>query len=130
MPLPKTNNKSVQLLIISGLLIVASMFYKYASAVYKDYQVETEINRLQFEIERLTENNKDLEKLIDYLDTDAYKEMVAKEELNLRRPGEIVIAIKEGQNTTREDNLQEFTPDSEYTSIPIYQKWIKIFIDL
>ena len=129
MPSNINNNKSVQILIISGLLIVASMFYKYASAVYKDYQVESEIKNLKSDIQQTNEDNKELEKLIDYLETNAYKEMIAKSELNLRRPGEIVIAIKNSPNTTQENNLQTFTPDSHYTSIPIYQKWIRIFLE-
>jgi len=120
----KSRSISIQIFIIIGLVAVASMFFKYASAVYKDYQVESEIKNLESNILRLKEKNKKLEKLIEYLDTDAYKEIIAKSELNLRRPQEIVIAIKEEQNVEKKE-LEVFSPDSTYTQIPIYRKWLE-----
>jgi len=124
----RSRSVSVQIFIIIGLVAVASMFFKYASAVYKDYQVETEIKNLESSIVNLQEENLKLEKLLEYLDTDAYKEIIAKSELNLRRPREIVIAIKEEQNVEKKD-LEVFLPDSNYTSIPIYRKWLRAFME-
>jgi cell division protein FtsB len=118
----------IQVLILIGLFTVASMFYKYASAVYKDYQVESEIRRLENRIIALEKDNKELERLIEYLDTDAYKEIIAKSELNLRRPGEIVIAIQDELNIESQE-LERFRPDSEYQNIPIYEKWFRLFYD-
>jgi len=123
----KNKNFSIQVLIIVGLITVALMFFKYASAVYKDYQVESEIKNLKEKIVFLQSENKRLDILIKYLDTDAYKEITAKSELNLRRPGEIVIAIKDEENIEIE-KLEKFISDDEiYTPIPIYKKWFQLF---
>ena len=123
----KSPNISIQLIIVGGLIAVALIFFKYASAVYKDYQVELEITELKDRIAYLDKDNKRLEKLISHLDTDAYKEVIAKSELNLKRPGEIAIAIKQEEGLEEANKKPEEIQDKVFTNIPIYQKWIKVF---
>jgi len=122
------NSFSIQLIIIAGLVVVALMFFKYASAVYKDYEVETEIKDLQVNIADLKKKNTELEGLIEYLDTDSYKEIVAKRELNLKRPGEIVIAIKDTEEGQTSEEI-DYSTEVDYSRTPIYQKWYNLFFD-
>ena len=118
-------NLSVQIVILIGLIMVAGMFFKYASEVYKDYKINTEINTLKENIEQLKGQNEKLTQYLDYLDTDSYKEIIAKQDLNLRRPNEKVIIIKSSEEVNIDENE---TQEVVYTNIPIHMKWWNMFI--
>ena len=116
---------SIQILILVGLITVAGMFFKYASEVYKDYKVNSEIQALKEDIENLQSKNDNLSQYLKYLDTDSYKEIIAKQDLNLRRPNETVIAIK-----SKDVDQTEILKSEEivYTNIPIHMKWWNMFV--
>lgn len=117
---------SVQLIILIGLFLVAGMFITYAREVYKDYKFNMEIDDLKKNIEKFKSENQQLESDLDYLDTDAYREITAKQELNLRKPGEKVFVIKDSAGNGKKSGDDENIP--EYTNIPIYMKWWRMFM--
>lgn len=108
-------------------MTVAGMFFKYASEVYKDYKVNSDIIKLEQSIEELKAENEVLQDYLEYLDTDSYKEIVAKQDLNLRKEGEKVIVVK-GSAYAEEVSFDENT--IVYTNIPIYMKWWRMFFDI
>jgi len=107
--------------------MVAGMFFTYANEVYKDYKIDTEIQGLKDDIANLEKENILLEDDLEYYDTDAYKEIVAKSELNKRLPGEEVIMLRQNlpDESYRHEKSQEIRP---YTNIPIYLKWWDVFM--
>jgi len=117
-------NLSVQIVILIGLIMVAGMFFKYASEVYKDYKINTEIKDLKDNIERLRDENIELHSYLEYLDTDSYREIIAKKDLNFRRPHEQVIVIK---SSNSQSTIYDDANEVKYTNIPIYLKWWNIF---
>ena len=119
------NNISVQIVILVGLVMVAGMFFKYASEVYKDYKINAEIEDLKVNIQSLKEENEELLNYLEYLDTESYQEIVAKKELNLRKPGEEVVVIHESLASTINDQAKQET--KTFTYIPIYMKWWRLF---
>ncbi len=85
-----------------------------------------EIDDLKKNIEKFKSENQQLESDLDYLDTDAYREITAKQELNLRKPGEKVFVIKDSAGNGKKSGDDENIP--EYTNIPIYMKWWRMFM--
>jgi hypothetical protein len=61
---------------------------------------------LEEEIAKLERNNKDLDELVNYLQTDSFKEKEAKEKLNLIKEGEQLVLVK-GNNAKKEEIVKE-----------------------
>lgn len=85
-----------------------------------------EIEGLKKNIERMKMENDQLESDLSYLDTNAYREITAKDELNMRKPGEQVFVIKDSDEDAKRKLEDENIP--QYTNIPIYLKWWRLFV--
>ncbi len=55
--------------------------------------VDREIAKLQVQMERIKKDNEQLSSLIQYLNTPEYQEKEAREKLNLRKEGEVVVVL-------------------------------------
>ncbi len=62
---------------------------------YRKYQITQEIQQQRQSIQQLSRENQDLEDLVSYLQTDNYRERVARERLGLQRDGELVVVVPE-----------------------------------
>jgi len=95
------------------LLGVALLFFigfKYSKEAYKQREVNVEIANLQSEIEKLNQENKNLQGLIEYFQTEEFKEKETKDKLNLVKEGEKLVLIKEKEisvETANEDDEVE-----------------------
>jgi len=100
MKLPKIFNSKPFL----GILLIALIF---AGAIeYKQYSerksIDNEIAELEAEERRLTEANNQLQQSIGFLSSPEYQEKLARLQLNLKKPDEIVVNFPkepEGQQT-------------------------------
>ncbi len=98
---------------IAMLLGVALLFFigfKYSKEAYKQREVNVEIANLQSEIEKLNQENKNLQGLIEYFQTEEFKEKETKDKLNLVKEGEKLVLIKEKEisvETANEDDEVE-----------------------
>ena len=61
----------------------------------RKHQVNQEIQMVKEEIEQLERRNNELSALVEYLDTESFKEIQARQSLNLQKEGETAVAIKE-----------------------------------
>jgi len=88
-----------RLLIVAeiGLLILISI--ALGKEVIRKYQINNQINDLKSEIEELEQGNIELSGLIDYFNSETYKEGQARLKLGLQKPGESVVSVpnSEGQ---------------------------------
>jgi cell division protein FtsB len=121
----KKQNISVQMVIVIGLMMVAGMFVKYASEVYKDYKVNLQIDTLKNDIIRLDQENDALLADVDYYDTPQYREIVAKDELGMRKPGELVFAIRSEETLSKKQVSYDYEQD---ISLPVHMKWWNLFM--
>lgn len=80
-------------LVLLGLLaaIIAPLYKNISSR----YRIDREIEDLRQEINSLETSNKDLEKLLAYLESDQFAEAEARLNFGLRKKGEEVVVIKE-----------------------------------
>jgi cell division protein FtsB len=83
--------------VIFGYLLLGTI-----KLIFENYRIHQEANKLQTDINRLGDSNKQLESLLAYYQTDSYKEKEARIRLNFQKPGERVIPVpvKEGDDTS------------------------------
>lgn len=101
-----TKNK-IFYLFVSVVLLVLLFFitYKLSLQIYKQNQVDDEVEGLQVQIDQLNRDNDDFDELISYLQTDDFKEKEAKDKLNLIKEGEKLVLVKESR-VQEEENLE------------------------
>ena len=80
--------------IVIGLAAIIFLGVAAGKETYRKYQIQKEINSLQREAEKFGEKNQELGRLIEYFQTDAYKELEARKKLGLQKEGERVVIIK------------------------------------
>lgn len=92
---------------------------------FRQYRLQQEIKKekqnLQAQSGELESKNLELQKTLSYLNSEGYKELVARQQLNMQKDGEIVYSFSEGpapeQAGVSEDNKSNF------------QKWVDFFLN-
>ena len=82
-----------KLAIILELVILIGLSIGLGKEVLLKYQVQSEIQELETKISKLEYRNVELGSLINYLESDEYKEEQARLKLGLQKPGESVITV-------------------------------------
>jgi cell division protein FtsB len=115
------NDWPLRLFIIGTVIVVAYLAYTYANQVYRDYEINKQIEDAKNEIEDLKQENDQMTMYINYLRSDEFKEKKAKQILNLKNPDETVI-IFEGADESiliedhdkNENYLNELSPPEKW----------------
>lgn len=96
--------------IIAVGLISISLFFTikaFLAQEIKRKKVAEEIKNLQAQAASLDQKNRQLSDSLAFLDTNAYKEKVAKESLNMKQDGEVAISfipeVDNGNNQPKND---------------------------
>jgi cell division protein FtsB len=79
--------------VLVGIVILVGLGVALSRQVMLKTRVRNEIAKLDSDIYSLERRNEELRGLIDYFDSDAYKEREARAKLNVQRPGEKVIEV-------------------------------------
>ena len=97
--------KNYKTLALLGLICLAVFFGKvHYDQWQKRKQINNEIEALLGQERQLQQKNKDLSESLSYLTTSDYKEKIAKEQLHLKKDGELVYNFTEPQPTGIQDN--------------------------
>lgn len=72
---------------------LVAMLFVAARTYTQKYQVDKQIKQLQGRADQIRGENQNLSDLVNYLQTDQYKEKAAREQLNLKKDGETVVAL-------------------------------------
>ena len=64
-----------------------------ARAILQKYTVDKQIAQLQARAQSISNDNQQLSDLVKYLNTDQYRQKAAREQLNLKKDGEYVVAL-------------------------------------
>ncbi len=105
--------------LVIALVLAILVALGFARAYYKDYKVRQEISRLQEEVKSLENKKIDSLSLLEYVTSDQYVEDTARVELNMKKPGEQVIFIKD--LTEKRDSELETDQEEKELSNPL--KW-------
>ena len=119
------------LLIICLFFVILGLFgYSTLKEINKKKQVESNIDLLKKEAQKIEKENMELEERLAYLGSNDYKELQAKSKLNLQNPNEDVIVITQETIQKEEEKPQEISAQIlQSKEIPNYQKWWKFFFE-
>lgn len=106
------------------LIVIFVLGSALSRELYREYQIKKEIDKLQKEIDETEKNNYELSQLLEYYQTEEYKEAEARQRLNLKGDGEKVVMIEnnEGKAETVENEAGKQKDKS-----PNYVKWWNYF---
>jgi len=122
----KINFFSSRLVAIIGLFIIIYASIGLAKITWQNYKINQKISSLEKELKEMEEENFELKNKILYYRTNAYKERLAREKLNLQKPGEIVVVIPDNLPTTeKKEKTSSKEPKKETKKN--YQKWWDYF---
>lgn len=112
-----------------GVSLLFFIGFKYSKEAYKQREINTEIANLQAEIEKLNQENKNLQGLIEYFQTEEFKEKETKDKLNLVKEGEKMVLVKEKEIAT-ESSDQDNEGVEVVLNRPNYYWWWYYFFGL
>lgn len=109
---------------IAMALIVIFILINLGKSVWRNWQMNQEINKTDQEIQNLEKQNQYLKDLITYYQTDSFKELHAKKELGYKKPGESVLIIPDLTNDQTSDQKSPISSQDKNANItPNFIKW-------
>jgi cell division protein FtsB len=97
-------------LTLIGIILLVVVSIALGKEIYGRHQINQEIEKAKHEIEDLERKNYELQALIDYLNTDSFKEIQARQNLGLQKEGETAVSIEPGISLPSQN--QEITFES------------------
>jgi cell division protein FtsB len=115
---------SFQIVVCCVLVAVFVLGSALSRELYREYQIKKEIDKLKVEIEAMEKDNYELSQLLEYYQTDEYKEAEARQRLNLKGEGEKVVMIE-----NKESGAEEVSDEaqSRKDKSPNHVKWWNYF---
>ncbi len=109
--------------LFAGVLVLLLFFsVSLVREVMRKMEIKQEIKRLEDKINSLESDNRELESLIQYLQTEEFIEQEARAKLSLKKPGEKVVAVPD--NLEVEPDTQSSSTDGE---MPNWRLWWQYF---
>ncbi len=93
--------------LIGGAVTLVFLGISVTRAVYQNYQINQEINRLRSETERLQAKKLETLDMLNYVRSSTFVQDKARSELNLLQPGEKVAVITPGLAAKTQSSRQE-----------------------
>ncbi|PIZ94339.1 MAG: hypothetical protein COX81_03855 [Candidatus Magasanikbacteria bacterium CG_4_10_14_0_2_um_filter_37_12] len=103
-----------RLFLVIALVVTILVAFSYARAYYQDYTIRQEIQSLQDQVKKLEKKKIESLEILKYVMSPSFVEEKARTELNLKKPGENVIAFPqrdEGYITKNIVNNQDLSPE-------------------
>lgn len=114
---------------LAGLAVLVLIGISLGKETYRKRQIQKEISGLQSQIDKLGQENSDMENLISYLSSREFQEKEAREKLNLQKDDEKMIVLR--KDAVQPGNQPENNTSSSQTppedNSPNWQKWWKYF---
>jgi cell division protein FtsB len=117
----------IQLVIVGGFTVFIYIFFALTTSIYRDYQLEVNIEKFENEIENLAALANQKPKDVEYYQSEEYKDKYAKESLNLLNPGEKLIIIPQEDTIVKSEIIIERTPRTDVLNLPNRNQWWEYF---
>ncbi|OGY24633.1 MAG: hypothetical protein A2Y57_00705 [Candidatus Woykebacteria bacterium RBG_13_40_7b] len=106
------NFKTKSTTILSKILIyslIGYTFFMVGRSVWFNFQLKKQTDTIEQEIVEVQAQNKNLENLILYYQSDSFREVEARKKLGLKKPGEVAVAVpvKSASNFQSEVQAQQ-----------------------
>ena len=124
-----------KILAVINLAVIILVLFPLAKKINQQRALRREIKELETEAERIDDKNKDLGDLLNYLQSDGFAEKEARLNLDLKKPGEKVVIVKDAARlpTAPEQSKSVFNipgldkKTAEIKSNP--RKWLDYFFN-
>ncbi len=112
--------------ILVALTALAVFFSQFKIRQYLlQRSIENEKKNLLVQNQELLNKKQELNEVLNFLNSGLHKELIAKQQLNLSKQGEIVYNFAEtNQNQKENSNSSSFS--NEYTN---FEKWMRVFLN-
>lgn len=112
-------------IILILLIILLAVLGQQKLRQYKlQKSIEKEKQKLQEQLDALQGKNEDLKQTLSFLDSPTYKELVAKQQLNMQKDGEEVYNFIQNPNQNFNQQDQHYEPKKSN-----FQKWVSYFLN-
>ncbi len=95
-PSPARRARPLALVSVIAAAVVVSAFVGFSKELIRRYQINKDIREAREQISEMEKKNSDLSYLVDYLQTDSFKEIQARQNLGLQKKGETAVLVEEG----------------------------------
>lgn len=112
--------------VIVGLVILVGLGVALSRDVVRKTRIKQEVSAMEEEIAQLETRNDELSGLIEYFQSETFKEKEAREKLNVQLPGERVFEVQKPEVNTKE-NLAANTPEQNLPSTNWGRWWVYLF---
>jgi cell division protein FtsB len=93
---------AVVLLLLGAIFLIRSQFLQYK----KRSVINDEIKKLQNQELALTQKNQELQESLEALNGSSFKEKIGREQLNLKKDGEIVVSYNDNNNNNDQQKIE------------------------
>ncbi|OHA57623.1 MAG: hypothetical protein A2588_00840 [Candidatus Veblenbacteria bacterium RIFOXYD1_FULL_43_11] len=111
--------------LLTAIVALAAVGYGVLKSAVRRAEIEREIQALRTEITEHQSKSQELSQLIDYLNSEEYKEREARLQLGLQKPGENVVVIPNSTDTTTKSESQ-----ASNSSQANWRLWINYFLGI
>lgn len=93
-----------ELLLIGALLVALGLGWNTVSAMQHNYKLQQQFSQLESEVELLDLENQNIKYNIEYLKTDSYLELAAREKFNKAAQGETMVNLPNTNDSKTVEN--------------------------
>jgi cell division protein FtsB len=104
------------------LVVGAFVAFQVGHQVYASWSIGEEADAIRAEIVAMEEENAELQRELDYLQSDAYVAVEARKLLNLGYLGERLLIIPPGSEVQAPESRRQQAPNK-----PLLQQWLDLF---
>jgi cell division protein FtsB len=108
-------------------ILILYVFFIMFRSVWMNWKLNQQISLIKKQIETTKEQNRNLENLIVYYQSDSFKEVEARRKLGLKKPGEKVIAVPAktyvNYQAETEAEKQRLSESDDVDDLPNWKAW-------
>ena len=115
------------LLMLLGFGLLSYSLYRIVGGAYQQREIDREIAGLQKEIESLNQENRDLKEMVDYFQTEPFREKELKDKLDMIKDGEEMVYVREKTLAQPSESNSPSGPVITIEKPPYYYWWMFFF---
>src|SRR5579872_919374 len=110
------------ILLVIGAIVALMLVFNSTKRLLSFRTTSQKVNEAQMQLDKLKQENSDLQKQLAYTQTQQFQEEQIRDKLGLAKPGETVVMLpNQNNNSQPTDSASQAVPE------PNYIKWWNIF---
>ena len=118
---------SSKIFIFASIAVLIFLGVSLSKEVARRYEISKRTEKLKAEVSRLEQENTQLSQLIEYFQSESYREREARLKLGLEKEGETLIILPNVDSEETKAEAKESSQSSESQNVKPTQKWWNYF---